>query len=112
VSCGDSLWPVQAYDYNGSWVRWDRRSYERHIRKRPETENWHDAIAKTLGDPNLAVELPGGGTGYYRRDVLSGKQRTCSLYVIVYWTGALGNIATAFPVLVVEKYDKVLRMRM
>ena len=42
VSCGDSLWPVQAYDYDGSWVRLERRSYERHVRKRPETEQWHE----------------------------------------------------------------------
>jgi hypothetical protein len=112
VSCGDSLWPVQAYDYEGSWIRWERRAYERHVRKRPETADWHEAIGKTVSDPNLAVELDGGGTGYYRRNVLTGGQRNCFLFVVVYWTGALGNIATAFPVQEVEKYVKVLRMNL
>ena len=112
MSCGDSLWPVQAYDYEGSWIRWERRSYERHVRKRPETVDWHDAIGKTVSEPELVVELEGGSWGYYRRGVLSGKQRNCYLYVIVYWTGALGNIATAFAVLAVEKHEKVLRMRL
>jgi hypothetical protein len=111
MSCGDILWPVQAHDYNGAWIRWERRSYERHIKKRPETAEWHGAIAATVRNPDLVVQLPGGEHGYYRRGVLTGRQSNCYLYVIVRWYGALGDIATTFAVKELQRYEKVIVIR-
>jgi hypothetical protein len=111
VSCGDILYPVQATDYDGAWIRWERRSYETHVRKRPDTADWHDPIGRVLADPELVVELPDGGTGYYRRGVLPQKYGGVYLYVVVRWNGALGDIATAFPTDVVKKFSRVVLMR-
>src|SRR2546430_15839603 len=111
MSCGDVLWPLQARDYQDAWIRWDRAGYERHVAKRPETAGWHQAIGQTLADPDLVVELPGGGTGHYRQGVVTGKQRNCFLYVIVRWYGALGDIATAFPVTKTQPYERLVRFR-
>lgn len=111
MSCGDILYPVQAYDYDGAWIRWDRSGYETHVRKRPETVDWHEAIRITLADPELVVDLPDGASGYYRRGVLPHKYEELFLYVVVRWTGALGNIATAFPTDELKKFTRVVRMR-
>ena len=81
------------------------------MKKRPQIAGWHAQIGATLSDPELVVELPGGGTGYYRRGLLGGQQANCYLFVVVRWYGALGDIATAFPVLEIQPYEKVLRMK-
>lgn len=96
MTCGDILYPVQTRDYQGAWIRWARESYETHVHKRPETAEWHEAIGKALAGPELVVELPDGAHGYYRRGVLPKKYGGLYLYVVVRWSGALGDIATAF----------------
>ena|SRR2546425_4213867 len=111
MSCGDILFPVQATDYEGVWIRWERRGYERHVRRRPETADWHDEIARTLADPDMVLELVGGGSGYYRRGVLPTKYWNCYLLVIVRWFGALGNIATVFPTDEVKPFKRIVRMK-
>jgi len=111
MSCGNILYPVQAKDYQGAWIRWERSGYEGHVEKRPDTADWHGPIGSTLADPELVVELADGAHGYYLRGVLGPKYGPLYLYVVVRWTGALGDIATAFPTDIVKKHVKVLLMR-
>lgn len=110
VSCGNGLYPFQATDYEGAWIRWERRGYESHVRKRPEIDEWHDAIQQTLADPSVVVELPDGGRGYYRQGVLPTRYGTCYLFVVVRWNGALGDVATAFPTDEIKPFVRILRM--
>lgn len=111
MSCGDSLWPVQAHDWEGRWIRWAARGYELHLRKRPQLADWHEAIGRTLADPEVVAELPGGGWSYYRRGVLPKGYGGLYLLVVVRWLGALGDIATAFPVESIRAYDRLVRVR-
>lgn len=104
------LYPVQAHDYQGAWIRWAREGYETHVAKRPDTANWHEAIGKTLAAPELVVELGDGAHGYYRRGVLPQKYGPLYLYVVVRWAGAIGDIATAFATDELKRFERVIRM--
>lgn len=96
VSCGSTRYPVQATDFREVRIRWERRGYETHVRKRPETAGWHEAIARTLREPEVVAELRGGAWAYHRRGVLPARHGSLYLLVVVRWHGVLGDIATAF----------------
>lgn len=110
MSCGDALNPVQAADFRGVRVHWERRGYETHVRKRPETAGWHDAIARTLAEPEVVAELRDGAWAYYRRGVLPTRYGNLYLLVVVRWHGVLGDIATAFATDRIKSFARLVRV--
>lgn len=110
MSCGDALYPVQATDFQGAWIRWERRGYETHVHKRLDTADWHPAIQRTLAEPELVAELTGGSWAYYRRGVLPARYGPLYLLVVVRWNGALGDIATAFATDRIKHFTRLVRV--
>lgn len=110
MSCGNAPYPVQATDFRGARIRWERRGYETHVRKRPETAGWHDAIALTLLEPEVVAELAGGAWAYYRRGMLPARYGDLYLFVVVRWNGALGDIATAFATDRIKQFARLVRV--
>lgn len=111
MPCGDLLYPFQATDFQGAWIRWERRSYDRHIEKRPEIADWHDRIRHCLAEPEVVAELLGGMWGHYRRGVLPSKYGSLYMFVVVRWTGALGDVATAFPTDKIKPFERLVRVK-
>jgi hypothetical protein len=98
VSCGNSLFPVEARDWQGKWLRWDARSYNSHI-GRPERAyviGLHPQIAVAVSDPDNVWELDGGGWDYLRDNLLTDEFTKCRLVVYVEWNGDVGEIRTVF----------------
>lgn len=110
MSCGNALYPVQATDFQGASIRWDSHGYETHVRKRPETTAWHEAIGRTLLGPEVVAELRGGAWAYYRRGVLPARYGSLYLLVVVRWNGALGDIATAFATDGIKHFERLVRV--
>lgn len=110
MSCGNTLYPVEATDFRGARVRLERRGYETHVQKRPDTAAWHDAIGRTLLEPEVVAELRGGAWAYYRQGVLPARYGNLYLLVVVRWNGVPGDIATAFATDRIKRFARLVRV--
>ncbi|MBI3953316.1 MAG: hypothetical protein HY330_02265 [Chloroflexi bacterium] len=77
----------QVEDYQGHRITLTRRTFENHLRYRPEIAEYVEEAKQTLQDPDVTVTIESGGKWYYKAGLGRGRFRQTYLGVLVYDRG-------------------------
>jgi len=107
---------LEAQDWEGRSVRWTQRSYQEHVPKHPEIQDYIEQIGIAVSDPDVIVNVGQSQVHLYKFGLGRGRFIGCYICVIIYYReGPLGEvegrIATSYFTTRVRERGQVLWRR-